>query len=260
MAALINPPQRDLLECLSDISECADVRAGSPHPLGTHESGGGANFAIFSPNARRVRLELFNQAKDVAPIQFLGTRVFQFEFGSELQNNSHPPATYPLETVVYSRTHDNGTTDGWYEKLLGSQQEALQNKLRASDREIIWAVIRTALASPANPAIIPAQDLLELVPEARMNLPGIAKDNCGWRPQAGVLTEKLTHRLRSLTLENGRQMDGKLVPAATSPENILTTQIANRAYELYERRGRQGGHSDEDWLQAEREIKLEAIP
>jgi 4-alpha-glucanotransferase len=136
----------------------------------------------------------------------------------------------------------------------------LQNKLRASDREIIWAVIRTALASPANPAIIPAQDLLELVPEARMNLPGIAKDNCGWRPQAGVLTEKLTHRLRSLTLENGRQMDGKLVPAATSPENILTTQIANRAYELYERRGRQGGHSDEDWLQAEREIKLEAIP
>jgi hypothetical protein len=47
MAALINPPQRDLLEYLSDTSESAEVRAGSPLPLGTQESGGGVNFAIF---------------------------------------------------------------------------------------------------------------------------------------------------------------------------------------------------------------------
>ena len=71
MAALINPPQRDLLEYLSDTSESADVRAGSPLPLGTQESGGGVNFAIFSRNASRVRLELFNHAEDATPIRFI---------------------------------------------------------------------------------------------------------------------------------------------------------------------------------------------
>ena len=67
MAALINLPQRDLLEYLSDTSESAEVRAGSPLPLGTQESGGGVNFAIFSRNASRVRLELFSHAEDAAP-------------------------------------------------------------------------------------------------------------------------------------------------------------------------------------------------
>ena len=71
MAALINPPQRDLHEYLSDTSESADVRAGSPLPLGTQESGGGVNFAIFSRNASRVRLELFKQAEDASPIRFI---------------------------------------------------------------------------------------------------------------------------------------------------------------------------------------------
>lgn len=71
MAALIQTPQRDLLEYLSDTSESADVRAGSPLPLGTQESGGGVNFAIFSRNASRVRLELFNQAEDAAPVRFI---------------------------------------------------------------------------------------------------------------------------------------------------------------------------------------------
>jgi glucose-6-phosphate 1-dehydrogenase len=71
MAALINPPRRDLLEYLSDTSESADVRAGSPLPLGTQESGGGVNFAIFSRNASRIRLEFFNQAEDAAPTRFI---------------------------------------------------------------------------------------------------------------------------------------------------------------------------------------------
>jgi hypothetical protein len=55
-------------------------------------------------------------------------------------------------------------------------------------------------------------------------------------------------------------MDGKLVPQAKYPEHDLTQQIAKRAYELYNRRGRQSGHSDQDWLQAEREINLERNP
>jgi 4-alpha-glucanotransferase len=192
--------------------------------------------------------------------QIPGTRVLQFEFGSNLQNSSNPPAPHPLETVVYTGTHDNDTTAGWFENLTSAQREILQQLLRAKEGGIVWAMIRAALASAANTAIVPAQDLLELGSEARMNLPGIAKGNWGWRIQTGVLTEKLAQRLRSLTMEYGRLMNGNTVPSARFPEPVLASQIAKRAYELYERRGRQNGHSDQDWLQAEREINLEAIP
>jgi len=189
--------------------------------------------------------------------QIPGTRVLQFEFGSNLQNSSNPPAPHPLETVVYTGTHDNDTTAGWFENLTSAQREILQQLLRAKEGGIVWAMIRAALASAANTAIVPAQDLLELGSEARMNLPGIAKWNWGWRLQAGELTDKLAHRMRSLTMEYGRLMDGNLVPAAGFREDDLTPQIAKRAYELFERRGRQSGQSDQNWLQAEREIKVE---
>jgi 4-alpha-glucanotransferase len=191
--------------------------------------------------------------------QIPGTRVLQFELGSVLPTKSDPPAQHPLECVVYTGTHDNDTTVGWYEKLTGVQRAILQKRLGADDADIVWAMIREVLASPANTTIIPAQDLLELGSEARMNLPGIAKGNWGWRLQAGALTQKLAHRLLSLTKEYGRLMDGNPVPPAMFSEHDLTPQIATRAYELYERRGRKGGQSDQDWLQAEREINLEAI-
>ena len=109
--------------------------------------------------------------------QIPGTRVLQFEFGSNLQNSSNPPAPHPLETVVYTGTHDNDTTAGWFENLTSAQREILQQLLRAKEGGIVWAMIRAALASAANTAIVPAQDLLELGSEARMNLPGIAKGN-----------------------------------------------------------------------------------
>jgi 4-alpha-glucanotransferase len=186
--------------------------------------------------------------------QIPGTRVLQFEFGLD---NSDPPAPHPLKTVVYTGTHDNDTTADWFENLPSPQREALEKMLGTNGGEIVWAMIRAALASPANTAIIPAQDLLELGAEARMNFPGIAKGNWGWRLLSGVLTEKLAHRLRSLTMEYGRLMDENLVPPAKFPENDLTPQIAKRAYQLYEWRGRQSGQSDQDWRQAEREIKDE---
>ena len=191
--------------------------------------------------------------------QIPGTRVLQFEFGSELQTNSDPPTPHPLKTVVYTGTHDNNTTAGWYKKLPGPQREVLRKRLGANDAEIVWAIIREALASSANTAIVPAQDLLELGPAARMNFPGMAKGNWGWRLQDGALTENLAQRLRSLTMEYGRLMDDNPIPPATFQKDSLISQIAKRAYELYERRGLQSGQPDQDWLQAELEINLEAI-
>jgi 4-alpha-glucanotransferase len=235
---------------------------------GKYQPGGGAAFFKAVREALGPLPFIADDLGDTTPevvalldqFQILGTRVLQFELGSELENDSNPPAPHPLETVVYTGTHDNDTTAGWSEKLPSTQREALQKKLKASDREIVWAMIRTALASKANTAIVPAQDLLELGSEARMNLPGIAKGNWGWRLQRDALTGKLAQRLRSLTMEYGRLTNGNTVPSAKFPEHNLTPQIAKRAYELYDRRGRQSGHSDQDWLQAEREINLEAIP
>jgi glycogen operon protein len=66
MATMKKKPQHELRDYISEISECADVRAGSPLPLGTQESGGGVNFAIFSRNASRVRLEFFDHPEDAA--------------------------------------------------------------------------------------------------------------------------------------------------------------------------------------------------
>jgi 4-alpha-glucanotransferase len=193
-------------------------------------------------------------------LQIPGTRVLQFELGSELRNSSSAPTPHPSKTMVYTGTHDNDTTAGWYEKLPGLQREALQQKLAASDREMVWAVIRAALASPADTAIVPVQDLLELGSEARMNFPGIAKGNWGWRLQDGALTQKLAQRLRRLTTEYGRLVDDNSITSVTIQNRSLVSQIAKRAYELYQQRGSQSGHPDQDWLQAEREIKYEAIP
>jgi 4-alpha-glucanotransferase len=233
---------------------------------GQYQPGGGASFFKAIREALGslplIADDLGATSPDVVTLldqfQIPGTRVLQFEFGSELQTNSDPPTPHPLKTVVYTGTHDNDTTAGWYRKLPGTPRKALKKKLGANNREIVWAMIREALASQANTAIVPAQDLLELGSEARMNFPGIAKGNWGWRLKDGALTQKLAQRLRSLTIECGRLKTGELSSAARCQKDDPMPRIAKWAYELYEQRGRQNGQTDQDWLQAEREIKLEA--
>jgi len=149
--------------------------------------------------------------------QIPGTRVLQIEFGLDLENCCNSAGHLPQESVVYTGTHDNDTTAGWYDKLSSMQKEALQNKLKANNGEIVWFMLRAALASRADTAIVPAQDLLELGSEARMNLPGTSRGNWRWRLQPDVLTEKLAERLRRLTVECGRLMDDKLVPPEMFP-------------------------------------------
>ena len=191
-------------------------------------------------------------------LQIPGTRVLQFEFGSNLEASSVPLERHPVKSVVYTGTHDNDTTAGWYRKLPDTQRKALQKRLRANDREVVWAMIGEALASQADTAIIPAQDLLELGSEARMNSPEIAKGNWQWRLRDGALTQELAQRLREKTGTYGRLTTGEHRPTPRCQETDPTPQIAKRAYELYERRGRQNGQTVQDWLQAEREMKMEA--
>ncbi|MGA9056372.1 MAG: 4-alpha-glucanotransferase [Terriglobia bacterium] len=235
---------------------------------GQYQPGGGASFF---KSAREALGSLPLIADDLGAItpevvalldqfQIPGTQVLQFEFGSNLETNSALPEQHPVKSVVYTGTHDNDTTAGWYQKLPSTQRAALQKQLGVNSREVVWAIIRVALASQADTAIVPALDLLELGSEARMNFPGIANGNWQWRLKDDALPPELAERLRSITLACGRLRSGEPRPAPRCLEDDPTAQIARRAYELYERRDRQNGHAHQDWFQAEREIKAEAKP
>ena len=235
---------------------------------GQYQPGGGASFFEAARKALGSLPFIADDLGAITPevvalldqLQIPGTRVLQFEFGSMLKNNSNPPALHPVKSVVYTGTHDNDTTTGWYAKLPAAQRKVLQRKLGVDDREIVWAMIRQALASQADTAIVPAQDLLELGSEARMNFPGIAKGNWGWRLKDGAFTHEVAQELRSISMEYGRMGDFKSNSTSRCQENDLRPQIAKRAYELHERWGRQDGQTVQNWLLAEREIEMEAKP
>jgi 4-alpha-glucanotransferase len=159
-------------------------------------------------------------------LQIPGTRVLQFEFGSDLETNSAPSEHRRVNSVVYTGTHDNDTTAGWYRKLPGTQQKALQKRLGTDGRGIVRAMIREALASQADTAIIPAQDLLELESEARMNIPGTSKGNWQWRLKDGALRQELAQWLRSMTLTCARLGRGEPCAISGRYENNATSLIA----------------------------------
>jgi 4-alpha-glucanotransferase len=229
---------------------------------GQYQPGGGASFFEAVRKAFGVLPLIADDLGASAPevtalldkLQIPGTRVLQFELGSDPEANSAPAARHPAKSVVYTGTHDNNTAAGWYRTLLGAQREVLQEQLNASGREVVWAMIREALASPSDTAIVPAQDLLELGSEARMNSPGTPQGNWRWRLKEGELTKDLAQRLRDMTGMYGRLVSGQNL---ASPS---TSSVRTRAYELYERRGRQNGQAAQDWLNAEREIAIEAKP
>src|SRR6185503_19127666 len=101
---------------------------------------------------------------------------------------------------AYTGTHDNDTTAGWLASIPGTERkrvlEYAGTPRSASNAAVTWALIRTALSSVADTAIFPMQDLLGLGSECRMNVPGRADGNWGWRLRDGQLTRKLARRLR----------------------------------------------------------------
>ena len=110
-----------------------------------------------------------------------GTRVLQFAFDGS-PDNPHLPSNYVPNTVVYTGTHDNNTTRGWYEGLPNDQRQKLRRYLEIPDVEgaaVVDAMLRLVWSSAAGLALAPLQDLLNLGTEARMNVPGSAKGN--WR-------------------------------------------------------------------------------
>ncbi|MBI3893734.1 MAG: 4-alpha-glucanotransferase [Candidatus Wallbacteria bacterium] len=129
---------------------------------------------------------------------FPGMKILQFAFGSGPEND-HLPHNVSKNCVVYTGTHDNDTTRGWYEAAASHERDYLHRYLGRDGKDIVWELIRTALASPASMAIVPVQDLLELGTEARMNKPSVACGNWAWRYTEGQLHDGIGRRLRDLT-------------------------------------------------------------
>lgn len=135
-----------------------------------------------------------------------GTRVLQFAFDGR-NDNPHLPQNYGPNTVVYTGTHDNNTTRGWFEELPPDQQQTVWrylNRAGGESSDATPALLRLAWSSAAALALSPLQDLLNLSSEARMNVPGTAEGNWRWRCTPDMLAAPGFQPLRELTESSNR--------------------------------------------------------
>jgi 4-alpha-glucanotransferase len=162
------------------------------------------DLGVITPDVEKLRDD-FN---------FPGMRILQFAFSSDTRNIDLPH-NYHRNIAVYTGTHDNDTTVGWFNSVAGAgstrtakqintERELCMKYLGTSGKEIHWDFIRAVLASVADTAVVPLQDLLGLGTEARMNLPNSTEGNWKWRFLRNALTEMHSERLRELTETYGR--------------------------------------------------------
>ncbi|HET7747321.1 MAG TPA: 4-alpha-glucanotransferase [Vicinamibacteria bacterium] len=170
------------------------------------------NLGVITPEVEALR-ERFG---------FPGMAILQFAFGSDPQGSTFIPHNFPRNRVVYTGTHDNDTTVGWWTSSAGAdstrtaeeierERDFARRYLQTDGSEIHWAFIRAVLSSVADLAIVPLQDVLGLGSEARMNLPGRPGGNWRWRFRWEQLTPEIRGRLRELVEIYGR------TPRRTAP-------------------------------------------
>lgn len=134
---------------------------------------------------------------------FPGMKILQFAFDSD-EENDYLPYNLVRNSVLYTGTHDNDTVKGWFDSITAEDRNFLLDYLHSSGEDICWDMIRLAWSSVAHTTIAPLQDLLELGPESRMNLPGSAENNWRWRCSSSQLSEELAEKLFRITELYGR--------------------------------------------------------
>jgi 4-alpha-glucanotransferase len=140
--------------------------------------------------------------------------VLLFAFGTDPQAATFRPHAYERDTVAYTGTHDNDTVMGWWEGGVGTsvrtdedvaREKALARAyLGTEGREMNWVMIRALLASVADTAVVPLQDVLGLGSAARMNRPSTLGGNWRWRVREADLAPGPAARLRELAVLYGR--------------------------------------------------------
>ena len=153
------------------------------------------NLGVITPDVESLR-ERFGLP---------GMAILQFAFGTDPQAPDFKPHNYPRNRVVYTGTHDNDTTVGWWGGDVGhstrsavdiaNEQDYARRYLGMDGHTVHWDFIRAVLASVADTAIVPVQDLLGLGSAARMNRPGTIGGNWRWRLRPGELTSEIAGRL-----------------------------------------------------------------
>jgi 4-alpha-glucanotransferase len=133
-----------------------------------------------------------------------GMKILQFAFDSDA-SNPYLPHNHGENFVVYTGTHDNNTTVGWWEEELDAGlRERVRDYLGRPEEAMPWPLVRWALASVGRVAVFPFQDLLGLGAEHRMNQPGTTEGNWGWRFRWSQVPDDLAARLDHLNRLYGR--------------------------------------------------------
>lgn len=164
------------------------------------------NLGLITPEVEALR----------ASLGYPGMSVLQFAFGGDGQAKEFQPHTFPRERVVYTGTHDNDTTLGWWNADAGTdstrtpddierERAFARRYLGATGDEMHWTLMRVALSSVADTVLIPMQDVLGLGSDDRMNLPGRETGNWRFRFTWDQLTADITARLRDMMSMYDRQ-------------------------------------------------------
>jgi 4-alpha-glucanotransferase len=138
---------------------------------------------------------------------FPGMKVLLFAFGEDLPTNPYAPHNHIKNCVIYTGTHDNNTIKGWYKSELNSEDRkriSLYMEREVNERNIHWELIRLAMMSVADLAMIPMQDILGLGENDRMNLPGSPNGNWEWRLRQELLSHDLIKILADMAIITGR--------------------------------------------------------
>ncbi len=154
------------------------------------------DLGVITPAVERLRDQL----------ALMGMLVIQLGFDPDQPDSPHRFNNHSEHRVVYTGTHDHDTARGWYESLATTSRQEVQRlftELEITEREPWWGLVAVALRSPARLAVVQAQDVLGLGSEARMNAPGRASRNWGWRLER-LPTRAVARRLRALTEAAGR--------------------------------------------------------
>ena len=135
-------------------------------------------------------------------LQFAFSRNEDGEFDAD---NAYLPHNIGRNSVVYTGTHDNNTSVGWYQSLNDGDKDLVRRYFECPDDQAVWQMIRHAMMSNAEYAIIPMQDLLMLGEEARMNTPSTCgSSNWSWKMRKGELSSPNWSRIHYLTKLYGR--------------------------------------------------------
>ena len=188
-----------------------EVRAGEPNAVnGRWKRGPGKSLFDAIRNALGdlplVAEDLGVITADVEKLRHQlrlpGMTVLQFAFGD--LDNPYAPHNHHPDSIVYTGTHDNDTTLGWFRAAPEWERHRAVDYIGGDERAFHWSLIRAAMTSVANWAIAPMQDVFGLGSEGRMNRPGVASGNWGWRAHHGNFSDDAAKRLRFLTEIGGR--------------------------------------------------------